>query len=608
MKIVSIPIFRKEEIGLKRFFVLLALCIALMGTFCVSASAESAASRVDLLCTVNAEGDCLVSMNVTLKLDQPYQSMSFPLPPTAKNISLNQSIASTKKTDAAVLVDISRYTQAYTGELPLVFSFTLPEAVKVSTEEIKLGQERKIVLTLPMLCGFELPVQSLSFIVNMPTENMPHPPYFTSTYRQESVGSDLSYNIDRNQIIGSSKTTLNDMDGITMTMVVPREEFPSVSTYVREGNPEIYPMAAFAAAALLYWLLFLRTLPMVRSRTSTAPEGITAGELGCRLTLSGGDLTMMVFSWAQLGYLLIHMDDKGLVTLHKRMDMGNERSPYENKIYKALFGSRRMVDATGMGYAKLCRKVASYVPQERNMHRGNSGNMKIFRFLACGSMVFCGICVAMNLSDIPVLYTIMSIVLAIFGAVSGWLIQDVAYRNHLRGKVPVLIGFVCILAWLGLGWFCGQIWIPLCCCLGEFAAGYLAAYGGRRSDLGRHDASQVLGLRHYLKHLPRDQIGRLMANDPEYFHNMAPYALAMGVINPYARAFGRRKLEPCPYLLCGVSGRQTAEEWGHLMADAADMMDALSRRMMIEKWTAIQVQAKKTPKQRKKRPQQRKKK
>ena len=57
--------------------------------------------------------------------------------------------------------------------------------------------------------------------------------------------------------------------------------------------------------ALLYWLLTLRTLPLVSSRASTAPEGITAGELGCRLTLTGGDLTMMVFSWAQLGYLLI---------------------------------------------------------------------------------------------------------------------------------------------------------------------------------------------------------------------------------------------------------------------------------------------------------------
>ena len=44
---------------------------------------------------------------------------------------------------------------------------------------------------------------------------------------------------------------------------------------------------------------------------------------------------------------------------------------------------------------------------------------------------------------------------------------------------------------------------------------------------------------------------------------------------------------------------------GHLMADAADLMDALSRQMMVEKWTAIQVQINRSPKQERK-PQSRK--
>ena len=277
--------------------------------------------------------------------------------------------------------------------------------------------------------------------------------------------------------------------------------------------------------------------------------------------------------------------------------MGNERSRFEVNSYKALFGSRRVVDATGMTYARLVRKVAGYVPQERNMYRGSSGNMKIFRWLACGSMVFCGICVAMNMSTVPALYISMSVILGLFGAVSGWLIQAVAYRNHLRGKTPVYIGLLCILIWIVLGLLCGQVWIPLCCCLGEFLIGYFAAYGGRRSELGRHDAAQVLGFRSYVKKLPREELGRLLSNDPDYFYNLAPFALAMGVIHPFARGFGRRKLDPCPYMVTNVKGRHTAEEWAHLMADAADMMDSLSRRMMWEQLLLIsgQVAAKKAP-------------
>ena len=53
---------------LKRLLAVLTVCILLMGTLCVPASAESVASKVDLLCTVDSEGDCMVTMNVTQHL------------------------------------------------------------------------------------------------------------------------------------------------------------------------------------------------------------------------------------------------------------------------------------------------------------------------------------------------------------------------------------------------------------------------------------------------------------------------------------------------------------------------------------------------------------
>ena len=576
---------------MRRLLALFTTVLLMMGILGITASAESAASSVDLYCTVNSEGDCLVRATVMLRLEGGQTGLAFPLPGDATNITMNGSSVSTRKSGSAILVDISRITDNFAGETSLVFDYTVPETVKPEAE--KVNGVRRLKLTLPMLSGFEYPVEKLSFVITMPSDQMTNPAIFTSIYRQESVGSDLDVIIRGTQIIGSSKVSLNDHDGLSMNMIVPQEMFPTVSTYVREGNPELIPMLIFAGLALLYWILFLRTLPLIRSRTSTAPEGITAGELGCRLTLAGGDLTMMVFSWAQLGYLLIHMDDNGRVLLHKRMDMGNERNQFENQAFRALFGSRRVVDATGMQYARLTQRIAGIVPSERNMYKGNSGNVRIFRGLACGSQIFCGICVAMNMTTVPALQVLLSVILSVVGAVSAWLIQDVAYRTHLRGKVPVYIGMVCFLLWILLGWLCGQIWIPLGCVFGQWLIGYFAAYGGRRSELGRHDAGQVLGLRRYLKRLPRNEIGRLLENDPDYFFNMAPYALAMGVINPYARTFGRRKLEQCPYLYTRVTGKRTAEEWGHLMADAADMMDAKSRQMLVEKWTAVQIRTKK---------------
>ena len=582
---------------MRRLLALLGACVLLLCVVCLPVSAESSASKVDLLCTVNSDGDCLVSMTVILHLESAYSEMTFPVPANAKNITLNGSKPTTRSGSGATLVDISKITRDYVGDASIRIEYTIPKAVTYNPDVAKANPSRKLLqLQIPLLSGFDYPVDSLNFTITMPTGQMTNKPTFSSIYRQDSIESDLTYEIRGSQIIGASKATLNDHEGVTMTMLVPQEMFPSVSTYVREGNPELVPMIIFAALALVYWLLFLRTLPLVRSRASTPPEGITAGELGCRLTLAGGDLTMMVFSWAQLGYLLIHMDGNGRVMLHKRMDMGNERSQFENRVFKLLFGSRRVVDATGNQYALLCQKVAGMIPNERNMYRGNSGNMKIFRWLACVSQVFCGICVAMNMTSIMILQILLAIILGIFGAVSAWLIQDVAYRTHLRGKVPVYIGLVCILIWILLGLLCGQVWIPLGCSLGEFVIGYFAAYGGRRSELGRHDGGQILGLRSYLKRLPRSDISRLLANDPDYFFNLAPYALALGVIKPFANVFGRRKLDQCPYLITTIHGKRTAPEWGRLLASAADMMDAKVRRMSVEKWLAVDIKITRAPK------------
>ncbi len=583
---------------MKRFFAIFSAVLLCACFFVTPARAASAASRVDVLATVNASGDCQVSMTVVLRLEAAAGSLSYPLPLEAKDITLNGGNVTTRRTASAIEVDISRITENVVGDFSLRFDYTLPQAVKVDAENWKDLMEKgkwnpllppEIKLTLPLLSGFDYPVEQLSFTVNMPTNAFTERPEFTSIYRQSSIASDLNFIISGSQIIGASTTTLNDHEGVTMTLVVPQEMFPSVSTYIRQGEPELMPMLVIAGVALLYWILTLFNKPLHPVPTMVPPSGITAGEMGCRLTLAGGDLTMMVFTWAQLGYVLIQRDDKGRVLVQKRMEMGNERSPFENKVFNGLFGNRRVIDATGNNYAKYCSQVAQQISGEKVMYRFNSGNIKLFRWICCASHVFCGICVAMNMASNVTLQVVMALILGVFAAFSAWLIQGIAYRQHLRGKTRVYMGLVCVLIWWLLGVLCGQFWIPFGSSIAQWIFGFFAAYGGRRSDLGRRDANLVLGFRRYVKHIPNEDVSRLLRNDPDYFFNLAPYALALGVINPFAKAFVRRKFDQCPYLQTPVYGKRTAEEWAKLLAETADMMDAKSRRMLIESYLNIRL-------------------
>ena len=575
---------------MRRLIVLLCCLAVMAGIIVMPASAENLATKVESYVTVTKDGDCMVSTTVRLNLDSPVETLAFPVPANATDITLNGGSARTTKTATGIDVDISRLAGGIVGEIPIALNYNIPGAVGVILdEEGKLDKVYKnyLQLELPLLSSFAMPVQSMSFVVTMP-DNIRYKPVFSSIYQQTGIEASLHYEIDKAMLTGSSTNPLNDHEAITMTMAVDRTAFPSVSTYVREGNPELTPMLICAGLALLYWFLFLRTWPLIRTRSVSPPEGLTAGEIGCHLTLAGGDLTMMVFNWAQLGYILINRDG-GRVMLHKRMDMGNERSPFEVKIYKMLFANRRTVEATGDTYTNLSRKVFSMVPGERNLCRPNSGNTRIFRMLACVSQVFCGICVAMNMTTSRFLQVVLSIMLGVFGLISAWQIHEVAYRTHLRGKTRVGIGLTFVLIWIILGVLCGQWVIPTCAAVGQWVIGYLAAYGGRRSDVGRHDAGQILGLRSYLKHISREDIHRLMRTDPEYFFNMAPFALSLGIIYPFARNFGSIKMDQCPYLVTRVHGKRTAEEWAELIADTANLIDSKFRRMEVEKWIKPQV-------------------
>ena len=566
----------RKCLGLLTVLVLLAA-----GLFTLSASAENSAPRADVYCTVNADGDCLVSLSVTIHLDAGDDYLTFPLPAAATSITMNGYSASTTRSASAVHVNLSRATSGLPGDFTIRFDYMLPDVVYPI-------EGRKLEMTIPIISGFSYPITSMSYVITLPTQ-ITTLPSFTSTYRQNGIDADLDYVIKDNMITGSIRNGLNDHESFSLTMPVEQEMFPTVSTYQRTGNPEVIPMLAVLGAALMYWLLFLRTLPPPRVTANHPPEGLTAGELGCRLTLQGGDLTMLVLSWAQLGYLLIHQDGNGRVLLHKRMEMGNERSLFEVRIFGLLFGNRRVVDCSGSHYAKLCRKTAGMLPGEKTMCSSHPIHRKLFRVLCCASQSICGVCLTMNLTSITALEVLLGIVLVVLGAAFAWQIQNIAYGLFLRRKNGVWAGLVCLGLWTVLGLIAGVVLIALGSAAAQLCAGFLSAYGGRRTSLNKAETGQILALRRYLKNPPKQELERRLSLDPELFFRLAPYALAMGVMKPYAAAFGKRKLPQCPYLVTKVHGKRTAAEWADTMTAIVTLMDARYRQLEAERWTAIRL-------------------
>jgi hypothetical protein len=342
-------------------------------------------------------------------------------------------------------------------------------------------------------------------------------------------------------------------------------------------------MYCLALLALVYWLAALRCLPPKRLRRTQPPEGITAGELGCCLVGQGVDFNMLVLSWAQMGYLTIQLEHGRRVRLHKRMEMGNERSDFEVRMFKTLFGGRRIVDGGGEYYARLGRKAARTLPHARNYYRTGSGNPYVFRFLAAGI----GICSAFSLAAAFAADTawrvVLTILLSVVGAAFSWQIQRGGRCLHLRHKRDLYLALVCAFLWMVLSNFVGELNVAIFVIVTQFLAGLSCAYGGRRTEAGMHFMGEVLGLRRYLKSVSTRELTEILRRNPDYYFALAPYAMALGVDRVFSRQFGSEKISPCPYLTVSHAAPATARQWNQLLREAISVLDERQKPVLLQK-------------------------
>ena len=275
--------------------------------------ADSAATGLDMTAAVSTDGSVTVTVLLTAHLDLPDSDLAFPVPAGAKNVTLNGNGVKTSRSGDTQLVSLAGLT-GDSGDFSATIGYTLPS-------QVAYRSDGKAQLTLPLLSGFNLPIQSGTFRVSLPSA-FTAKPVFSSGYYQTGIDGSLKISSAVGSVTATITGTLRDRETLTMTVEAPTELFPEVDPTAVHPEKIFSPMLMICAGlALLYYIFFLRFPLLFPERTADPPEGITAGELPTALTCRGADLTLMVLSWAQLGYILIYLEEDGRVTLHKRMGM-----------------------------------------------------------------------------------------------------------------------------------------------------------------------------------------------------------------------------------------------------------------------------------------------
>ena len=554
---------------MRRFLIFVSILLLLA----LPASAASGAESCQVQAVVSENGSCDVTMTVTVHLDTVGKDLFFPLPTGARDVTVNGVKVSTSVRGSYRQADLTGVIAA-----PGTYTLTIRYHMK---DVIAADKDGNLTLKLELLCGFQYAMESFRFHITLPGEPEARP-LFTSTYYQTSVETMMTVNRGDNVIEGSMNYRLQDHETLTMELAVSEEMFPQPVAKKWSMDTLDLLMLITAGLALIYWLIALGARPPKRLRRTTAPDSITAGEVGCVLTGQGVDLTMMVLSWAQMGYLLIQPEESGRVLLHKRMDMGNERDDFEISIFRKLFGKKTLVSGTGHRYARLCR-IAAQTPSSADPFLPHSGDPRIFRILAAAVGAISGVSLAAALAEEGGWKVVLSILLAVVGFFTSLLIQNMGKAFRSRRKDLLLPGLLAAALWLGLSFSVGEWNVALILIPAEFVAGLGALYGGRRSETGRVSAGELLGLRKYLKTMDAQEAQRNLSIDPHYYYDLAPFAMALGVDRALAKNMGDVRLPQCPFLTTGMDGHMTAKEWNKLLRHTVRSLDSMQKRLPLDK-------------------------
>lgn len=553
-----------------KFLCKVMLVLLCLGLLSVPAWATAGVDSVQVSAAVSDDGSCYVTLRFQLRLEQE-EKLSLSLPAQAKEIRLNGKY----KTPAAQGQQlVLQLPQMGAGVHTVEISFRLDHAV---TEK-----NGALWLEVPLLTGFPYPVENFSCAVALPAEPKEQPS-FVSGYHGESIFSSLDVRLQGNTVYASSKVTLKDRETLLLRYRADREMFPHVST--REpllGGWEAVMVALLAAAAVYYLVALLPVIPR-RVRSFSPPDGLAAGDLGTCLTGCGMDLTMMVFSWAQLGYLTIETDGRGKVTLLRRMEMGTERSSFENKCFGALFGQRQRVDGQGLHYALLCRKMAAKSPLLRQIYRSRSGNPRIVRILGICAGACSGVLLSQGVYTAGAGTVLLALAMAALCSGLSFMIQSGGRCIPLGNKLPLWAGLLCAGLWVGVGYLMNNLTLAVVMVAIEAIIGLAAAVGGRRSEAGQQYVAQIRGLRYHLTRSSVFEMQQCLEKNPAYFFELMPYALALGVEKPFARRFGKVIVAECSYLDAPIQGELTPYQWAVLLRHVADRLNRRQRRLKFEK-------------------------
>ena len=433
---------------------------------------------------------------------------------------------------------------------------------------------------------WDCPISNITFTIKMPSRFDDEKLNFTYGKKGSTKNDAVSYAVEGKSITGKLNGSLGPNEALTVALPLQQGYFEDAKP-INDGLVDRFGWLLSALAGIggiLIWLSMGKKKQSFPTVEFYPPQGTTSADVGFLIDgrVDPFDITSLIIYWADKGYLSIAEYNtkklfgtkKGFL-LTKLRDMGDEVKPYERKMFSEMFlygnGTQVYTEELSNRFYRTADEIKCFIKSD---FEGDPGT-RIFekKNAICKLLLW----VMMVLAVFPTLIVcvdrvlnadstgqslIISLIFSVLISASLYAIMyNITNWKGLpkKGKInQVFIAFVFTLLSIGLSIYLavesGILIYMIIAIVSTIILAFLSCRCNKRTSIGTWYEERLVGFKEFLKATELDRIKLLVNDNPQYFYNVLPFAMVLGVTDKWAKSFDNIMISPPKWYFTATPG------------------------------------------------------
>ena len=402
-------------------------------------------------------------------------------------------------------------------------------------------------------------ISNVTFAIHMPKDFDTSKIGFTHGPQGVAQTSGITYEVDGNTITGEYNSDLGSYNGLTVRIELPEGYFV-IKDYQKYIDYAV--IALFIGLVVITFVLWLKNgkdKPVVETVEFYPPEDLNSAELAqvYKGEVRGQDVTSLLIYLANKGYLKIKEEDKkGLISTYKaitfvKLKEYDGENYSEKTFFDGIFkyGDEVPISKLEDRFYVTQGKIVNHINSKKNIEkvidkksRKSKTITTVFEFLVlivtCLTLGMATGDISSSLFSLPFVICSLAMIKAgvgyfkkkeAGGIVVGAMLIFMSFCFFFSSQAMVLVesdGFSSA-DWLVLG--IGVVSIILLI--------IFEAIMPARTEYGTKMLGKIRGFKRFLETARKEELERLVEENPSYFYDILPYTYVLGVSSKWIKKF-----------------------------------------------------------------------